>query len=183
VPSPPPVTRSAQVWSKPPWRSAGVPHRGVTRNRRLLLGLQLLALPACYEHAPHRGPLAAATDSLVPPNSAVTCQRPAHGYQGDPSFRECQSHAASVFFSVTRDGRVLELTEAWPGDSAGQLRAAALRDDLARVGVSLPPADTSNPLFSRWHWKTDSVCATLFLSRDTTGFLYSRQVSRAQWPC
>ena len=134
---------------------------------------------ACYQHAPRRGPLAVVADSFVPPASHVVCEEPREGYEHGPAFRECRNSTRTVAFEVTRFGQVLNVSQDWPDDSLGRLRAQALVAQLTRsAGRPSHPPSVDWPM-DRWDWGSDSLCATLYRSHDGSGFLFVRTIG----PC
>ena len=124
----------------------------------------LVAAAACYEHAPHRGALAAATDSLIAAHGMFEC-RPAPKPAADlPDAHLCavganSNHIVGVFY-VGRYGRILELSRTWRGDSAGEQRLAALRLTLTRW---FGPPFVNGLREGRYvmQWRSDSVCASV----------------------
>ena len=133
-------------------------------RHRVAPTLFLLATAACYEHAPHRGQLAAATDSLIAAHGMFECRSVPKPAADLPDAHVCgvgadSNNIVGVFY-VGRHGRILELTRMWRGDSVGEQRLAALRLTLTR---SFGPPFVNGFREGRhvMQWRSDSVCASV----------------------
>jgi hypothetical protein len=154
------------------------------RSSLLWLGVACL-LAACYERMPRRGPLAAIADSLFPSGEPLTClDNPPFPWEDAPRVRTCfnpadtsdpravllGSSAQADHFMVGSTGWIYLVTKTWPGDSLGQLRAAAERDILsAELG---PPVHdgTDQHGDGSTRWRGDGFCVSLHEGRRPPPF-------------
>ena len=125
-----------------------------------------LAIVACFEHAPRRGPLAARADSIVPRSQPLRCRRFSQSVllpQQAPHHACTPEADSTAVLYIGRSGRVLGLLESWANDSIGLDRATRT---VAALSAQLGPPTYQGP---DQHgvlvhaWRTDSLCVGVYV--------------------
>jgi hypothetical protein len=72
--------------------------------------------------------------------------------------------------AITRSGRVLQIVINWPDDSAGVAAAARLSQQFSLTSGVPPARGEADATAEEYHWRTDSVCYSLYRAFDHAGY-------------